>query len=327
MPRSRPKAVSVVIEWENAKLSDLGRAERMLAQLGTQMAEVAGKRGLSAELIVLYDSDAIDPAVPSTAIETQIDRAAWPGPIELVPAPGQRYYDQKNKGAALASGEIVIFLDSDVVPDAGWLEGLLAALDDPEVGIVGGETYHATDTLHDKLFAAFWTFPTRRPSRGLYRCKNFYANNFAVRRELFLAHPFPGAPAYRGQCADLARSLMRQGIAIHRQGASRVSHPPPEGARHFVVRALCQGHDTVFWKRQRPFGPLFDANPIGSLVRFVRQLWEVLVRVATRARTVGLGPLGIVAAIGMGFAFYALKLAGEVVAFFAPGVIRDKLSV
>ena len=225
-----PKLVSVVIEWENAKLSDLGRAERMLAQLGTQMAEAARKRDLSAELIVLYDSDAIDPAVPSTAIETQIDRAAWPGPIKLVPAPGQRYYEQKNKGAKLASGEIVIFLDSDVVPDEGWLEGLLAALDDPEVGIVGGETYHATDTLHDKLFAAFWTFPTRRPSRGLYRCKHFYANNFAVRRELFLAHPFPDAPAYRGQCAALAKSLMRQGTAIYRQGASRVSHPPPEGA-------------------------------------------------------------------------------------------------
>jgi glycosyltransferase involved in cell wall biosynthesis len=299
----------------------------MLAQLGRQMAEEARKRDLSAELIVLYDSDAIDPAVPSTAIETQIDRAAWPGPIKLVPAPGQRYYEQKNKGAKLASGEIVIFLDSDVVPDEGWLEGLLAALDDPEIGIVGGETYHATDTLHDKLFAAFWTFPTRRPSRGLYRYKNFYANNFAVRRELFLAHPFPDAPAYRGQCAALAKSLMLQGTAIYRQGASRVSHPPPEGARTFVARALCQGYDSVYWRGQRRFGPLLDANPIGSLLRFVRELWEVLVRVATRARTIGLEPLGILAAIGMGFAFYALTLAGEVVAFFAPGVIRNYLSV
>ncbi|MFZ1102771.1 MAG: glycosyltransferase family 2 protein [Hyphomicrobiaceae bacterium] len=322
-----PKLVSVVIEWENAKLSDLDRAERMLAQLGTQMAEEARKRDLSAELIVLYDSDAIDPAVPSTAIETQIDRAAWPGPIKLVPAPGQRYYEQKNKGAKLASGEVVIFLDSDVVPDEGWLEGLLAALDDPEIGIVGGETYHTTDTLHDKLFAAFWTFPTRRPSRGLCRYKNFYANNFAVRRELFLAHPFPDAPAYRGQCAALAKSLMRQGTAIYRQGTSRVSHPPPEGARTFVVRALCLGYDSVYWRGQRRFGPVLDANPIGSLLRFVRQLWEVLVRVATRARTIGLGPLGILAAIGMGFAFYALTLAGEVVAFFAPGVIRNNLSV
>jgi glycosyltransferase involved in cell wall biosynthesis len=327
MPKPSSQVVSVVIEWENAKLSDLGRAERMLAQLGTQMAEAARKRGLGAELIVLYDSDTVDPVVPSTAVETQIDRAAWPGNIKLAPAPGQRYYEQKNKGAKLASGEIVVFLDSDVVPDEGWLEGLLAALDDPEVGIVGGETYHATDTLYDRLFAAFWTFPTRRPARGLYRCKRFYANNFAVRRELFLTHPFPDAPAYRGQCAALARSLTRQGAVVYRQGVSRVSHPPPEGARSFVVRALCLGYDRIYWKRQRRFAPLFDANPIGSLVRFVRQLWEVSVRVAARARTIGLGPFGILAAVGLGFTFYALALAGEVVAFFAPRLIRDNLSV
>jgi hypothetical protein len=327
MTQPNSKVVSVVIEWENAKLSDLGRAERMLTALGEQMAEVSAKRHLNAELLVLYDSDAVDPVVPRTAVEAHIDAAAWPGRIQLVPAPGQRYYEQKNKGASLAAGEIVIFLDSDVVPDAGWLEGLLAALDDPGVGIVGGETYHATDTLHDKLFAAFWTFPTRQPSRGVYRYKHFYANNLAVRRELFLAHPFPDAPAYRGQCAALAKSLMRQGIPIYRQGASTVSHPPPEGVRTFFVRALCQGYDAVYWKSQRPLGALLNASPVGSLLRFVRQLWEVLVRVATRARTVGLGPLGILAAIGMGFAFYTCKLAGEVVAFFAPGVIRNNLSV
>jgi glycosyltransferase involved in cell wall biosynthesis len=265
--------------------------------------------------------------VPRTAIAAQIDAAAWPGSIRLVPAPGQRYYEQKNKGATLASGEIVIFLDSDVVPDAGWLEGLLAALDDPAVDLVGGETYHATDTLHDKLFAAFWAFPTRRPSRGLYRYKHFYANNLAVRRALILAHPFPDAPAYRGHCAALAKVLMRNGIAIYRQGASTVSHPPPEGVRTFFVRALCQGHDAVYWKSQRPMGAFLNASPLGSLLRFVRQLWEVIVRVATRARTVGLGPLGIVAAIGLGFVYYACKLVGEVVAFFAPDLIRKNLSV
>src|SRR5262245_26290289 len=109
MPRSSARLVSIVIEWENARLSDLGRAERMLAELGTQMAEVAHRRNLSAELLVLYDSDAVDPCVPRTALEARLDAAAWPGSIQLVPAPGQHYYEQKNKGAGLASGEIVVF--------------------------------------------------------------------------------------------------------------------------------------------------------------------------------------------------------------------------
>lgn len=321
------RLVSVIIEWENAKLSDLGRAERMLAQLGTQMAEAARKRDLRAELLLLYDSDAVDPVIPRTAIAAQIDAAAWPGTIRLVPAPGKRYYEQKNKGAQLASGEILVFLDSDVVPEEGWLEGLLAALDDPNVGIVGGETYHATETLHDKLFAAFWIFPPKRPSRGVYPYKTFYANNLAVRREIFLANLYPDAPAYRGQCSALAKSMRDQGIPIYRQGDARVSHPPPEGAWTFVVRALCQGHDVVYWKGQRRFGAPLSTNPVASLLRLMRRLGEVLVRVATRARAVELGPLGALAAIGVGFAFYTCKFAGEVVSFFAPGAIRNNLSV
>jgi hypothetical protein len=322
-----PKLVSVIVEWENAKLSDLDRAERMLVQLGRQMAEVARKRALEAELLVLYDSDEIDPAVPRAAISSQIDGAAWPGTIALVPAPGKRYYEQKNAGAELARGEILIFLDSDVVPDAGWLDGLLGALDDPNVDFVGGEAYHATDTLHDRLFAAFWGFPTRHPSRGVYRRQQFYANNLAVRRKVFLANPFPAATAYRGQCAQLAKSMSRKGIPVYRQGGSAVSHPPPRGARTFVVRALCQGHDTIYWKRRYRLGPLLHANPVVSLLRWLLALWRVLRKVATRARAVGLGPLGALAAVGMGFAYYSCKLAGEVIAFFAPGVIRRNLSV
>jgi glycosyl transferase family 2 len=321
------KLVSVIIEWENAKLSDLDRAERMLARLGTQMADAARKRDLKAELLVLYDSDAIDPAVPRAAIASQIDAAAWPGTIALVPAPGKRYYEQKNAGAELALGEIVVFLDSDVVPDEGWLDGLLGALDDPNVDFVGGEAYHATDTLHDRLFAAFWGFPLKQPACGVYRRQHFYANNLAVRRKVFLANPFPDAAAYRGQCAQLAKSMSGKGITVYRQGASAVSHPPPRGARTFVVRALCQGHDTIYWKSRRRFGGLLHANPAASLLRWLRALWRVLAKVATRARAVGLGPLGTVVAVGMGFAYYSCKLGGEMIAFFAPGVIRRNLSV
>jgi hypothetical protein len=321
------KLVSVIIEWENAKLSDLDRAEGMLARLGAQMAEAAGKRNLKAELLILYDSDEIDPAVPRAAVASRIDVAAWPGTIEFIPAPGKRYYEQKNAGAKLAKGEILVFLDSDVVPDEGWLEGLLAALDDPDVDFVGGEAYHATETLHDRLFAAFWGFPAKHPSRGVYRRQSFYANNLAVRRKTFLANPFPDAAAYRGQCAQLAKSICGKGIAIYRQGASAVSHPPPRGARTFVVRAVCQGHDTVYWKGRRSFGALLHTNPVASILRWLRALWQVLLKVATRARAVGLGPLGALAAVGMGFAYYSCKLGGELIAFFAPDVIRKNLSV
>jgi GT2 family glycosyltransferase len=45
-----------------------------------------------------------------------------------------------NQGVAAASGDYVVLLNNDTVVPRGWLEPLLAALDDPEVGLVGPVT-------------------------------------------------------------------------------------------------------------------------------------------------------------------------------------------
>lgn len=43
-----------------------------------------------------------------------------------------------NVGVGAATGDVVVFLNSDTIPsEPGWLDALLDALDDPEVGLVG----------------------------------------------------------------------------------------------------------------------------------------------------------------------------------------------
>jgi GT2 family glycosyltransferase len=44
----------------------------------------------------------------------------------------------RTTGAEAASGEFLLFLDDDAVADTGWLEQMLAALDDPSVVAAGG---------------------------------------------------------------------------------------------------------------------------------------------------------------------------------------------
>src|SRR3954465_10274816 len=50
--------------------------------------------------------------------------------------PGAEYYEMKNAGAAEATGDVVVYLDCDVVPEPGWLANLLPPFED--AGGAGG---------------------------------------------------------------------------------------------------------------------------------------------------------------------------------------------
>jgi GT2 family glycosyltransferase len=52
-----------------------------------------------------------------------------------------------NAGAAIARGDHVLLLNNDTIPHPGWLEALLAGLDDPTVGLVGARLLYADGTI------------------------------------------------------------------------------------------------------------------------------------------------------------------------------------
>ncbi len=78
-----------------------------------------------------------------------------------------------NTGAAVASGDVLVFLNNDTEVTPGWLEPILAGFDDPAVGIVGnrlvygdGRIQHAgiyTDSPGGTLTA--YNVLTDEPSR------------------------------------------------------------------------------------------------------------------------------------------------------------------
>ena len=95
----------------------------------------------------------------------------------------------RNTGVAVATGDVVAFLDDDARPEPDWLERLMAAYDDPAVMAVGGVARpvwpdrrpdHLPPELDWLVGCTYLGQPTERADvRNLWGC------NMSVRRFLF----------------------------------------------------------------------------------------------------------------------------------------------
>ena len=305
------RRISVVVEWENALLSEADRSTTMLSALRRQMEELAGEPGgPNFELLLVFDESEFD----RTSLNSLVYRCVGePDEIldwRLLPAPDQGYYQNKNHGASKASGEIFVFNDSDVIPEPGWLRHVLLTLGGPSVEVATGNAYIETSTLVAKSFALCWFFPLRcedGPSREVSR---FFANNLAMHREFCLDHPFPELPgSTRGACVVLANQMAEENMRIHFNPSARVSHPPPNGFSHISKRALAHGRDRVLLARR--LGQRKMASWPASFLRLAYNLLRSTWNCCTRFHRVGLNPLMVPAAIVISGYYYVLYWAGE----------------
>src|SRR4051794_20127613 len=154
---ARYPSFSIVVEGENARLSGAERAGRALCELVSQVRELSGDLARPPELIVLHEKQ----IVPRDVVERAVSKACGSEPpckVLIHATEGSDYYGQKNEGAELASRPYVLLLDSDVIPEPGWLRSLIGSLR-PGVDVVGGGTYVETQSFFGRAFGLFWFFP------------------------------------------------------------------------------------------------------------------------------------------------------------------------
>jgi glycosyltransferase involved in cell wall biosynthesis len=316
-------SVSLVIEWDNARLSELGRARQMLAAVQAQVVAHEPKPDAPVQLIILYDKHDVDPALIETTLRESTDPAAWDVDIRLVATDGLKYYELKNTGVTHSDRDVVIFLDSDVVPDDGWFDALMGAIDDPAVEVVGGNTYVATDSFLAKAFSLFWVFDQKAEDTRMFAAEKFFANNVAFKRVTFERYFFPQFDAFHGQCYVLAKQMTRDGITIYRHNGARASHPPTNGIAHFIKRGICEGHDYVVVDRiQNP--RTWRNGLLGAMARLPQRLRRLKWSTEARYRQVGLSAAGAFGAFGVGSAYIVLEFLGETLACVNPGLVRKR---
>ncbi|MBE9012266.1 glycosyltransferase family 2 protein, partial [Pseudanabaenaceae cyanobacterium LEGE 13415] len=231
---------SIVLETENLANADLNGLLRSLSSLASQDPSPT----VANEVLLIESGD-----IPESLLSQLVAQYPW---IKICSAPaGTEYYDSKMLGAKLATGDIIVYYDSDCIYESDWLRKILTPFtQSEEIQVVAGETTTSGVGIYGTAMALGYISPQYSGKTELTPGKSYFLNNVAFRRSFLLDHPIPtDLPLYRGNCAIHAHELVQFGTVIWQQPQARVLHAPPNGLSHFFWRFLLIGHD-YYWQKQ-----------------------------------------------------------------------------
>lgn len=295
-------AASVVVEWETVLEGKRERGVACLRSIHRQLWE----SDASTELVVCFDESETSETDVRAAMQEAAGERPWPGTVIVASAPRHLdYYQKKNHGFTLTTGDVVVFIDSDLETEPDWLHRLLAPFEDFRKSVVVGRTYLETRTLYERAVAMFWIFDARDERPEMAMTGRLVSNNIAFRRAVFSRFPFPDRPSFRGQCSELGSILDAHAIAMYEQPSARARHPAPDGVRRFFGRALHAGADHCF----------YDTLEGAASVDRCAQNWrtdvaQVIERIGRRRSILNASRLDALAAFALGLIYYTTKSAG-----------------
>lgn len=170
-------------------------------------------------------------------------RVLGPGPEDRGGSPGAA----RNRGAAAATGDPVVFLDADCAPAPGWLEALLAAHDSGEL-VVGGALDAPPGLPASARCDHYCGSYHVHPARPAGYVPNHPPANLSVRREAFLAG---GGFAERLPLADgheelpWQARLSRRGVRIRFEPGAVAFHHNRTGLSNLLRRQYRWGYSAL----------------------------------------------------------------------------------
>lgn len=200
--------------------------QRCLRELHVEMARVEPG---AAEVLTVH--------APNDDDAMRMVRSEFPG-VAVHATPVRNISVQRNAGARLAHGDVIVYLDDDAWPCPGWLTALRAAFAGDAVVAASGPVLEGDGSLQ---CGPRQSSPLGRvvPTPDLENVRPGMAPtlpgcNFAIRREaLFAAGGFDENLTYHDDDVDLCRRLFaraqrRPGAIVWRHDA-RIHHVPAPG--------------------------------------------------------------------------------------------------
>ncbi len=312
--------ISVILEWENALLSELDRTQRMLEAFFYQSRKI----DYDFEILIVHDPTFVKEEFIKSFIKSSVEDITEDEvtSIRFIPRQGLHYFALKNVGVEEANGETLILLDSDVIPEDNWLQKLLESHLAHKEALIGGLAYIDYSTFMGKCFGLGWFFPQKTEDNSLVQSRIIFSNNFIVDRETLLKNPYPELDGEVTRGADLLlwNSLREKGFQILVNKGAKVSHPAPNGINHFLVRGLAEGRD-VYFNQKKSKTP----GKIPAIQFFKIQLiksWKVIKYSISRGDLVELKWWQIPFAIIVMLFYYLLFLIGGISSMIFPKATR-----
>lgn len=220
--------------------------------------------------------------------------------IRYFPVKELGLHNGRNKGVVKAKGEIIVFIDDDVIAPPGWLEAICAPFSDPQVGAVGGKTLPQWDApppdwlkqVPDDYFSLLDLGDTYRDMQWP---ETPYGCNMAFRRELVLTlGGFPpdgvGGGWIEWQRGDgetgFAKRVYDEGYRIVYSPEAWLYHriPAKRQTVEFVRRRAIKGAISSAYSEVKYFLPNKLLLPVQIAKHTLKALFSGLKRVFTSFR-------------------------------------------
>jgi GT2 family glycosyltransferase len=239
-------SASVVIPTFN-RLAEL---RRVVAAVSAQ----AGPEGVEPELLVVDDGS-------TDGTSSWLRSQASIGALRVLHQENSGPARARNRGAREATGDVVLFLGDDTVPQPGWLaahleEHRLLAHEGP-IAVVGYTSFPAAaDTPFLRFineFGAQFGYQLIEHPHGV-PFKFFYTSNISLpRRELVDRGGFrEDFPAAAWEDIEFAYRACTEGMILHYQPRARVLHHHRIQPRTFCRRQRTSGRSAAIFSRLHP---------------------------------------------------------------------------
>lgn len=294
MPAVKPSSVSVVIPCYNAEKSII----RTLEALDRQTA-----RGFE---VVIVDDGSADGTV-------SVVRSYKPRNYRLVVL-AERHRGpaaQRNRGVEKAAGSIILFTDSDCVPDKSWFSEMIRLFEDESVVGVSG-TYRTLNT--DKIIARFEGYEIEKRHLRLARQERIdFVGSFSAgyRKNIFrkfggFSTEFKTADA---EDPELSFKIAEAGNKMVFSPKAVVAHPHVSTFGKFWKQKFSRGYWRVLLYRKHPEKMKGDSYT-GTEVQL-----SLLAAAALLLSISGFVLSSVVGRFLLGYGFYAVAAALSFIIF------------